>query len=57
MDKSVGDYKAEILQAVAKSHERMRDYNERVRTSMKTAYDKTNKVGEILILKPAIVST
>ncbi|VDP46688.1 unnamed protein product [Heligmosomoides polygyrus] len=35
MDRSLDEYKAEILQAVAETHERVREYNEKVRKQMK----------------------
>nr|CDJ98287.1 gag, pol and env protein precursor [Haemonchus contortus] len=46
MDESMGDYKAQLLQAVSEVHERVREYNERVREKMKVEYDKRNKVDE-----------
>ncbi|VDO86323.1 unnamed protein product [Heligmosomoides polygyrus] len=35
MDKNLDEYRAEILQAVAETHERVREYNNRVREKMK----------------------
>ncbi|VDK52496.1 unnamed protein product, partial [Cylicostephanus goldi] len=51
MDKSVDDYKAQLLQAVAEAHERVRDYNNRVREEMKRSYDLRNKVDEDKLAK------
>ncbi|EYC42134.1 hypothetical protein Y032_0541g3182 [Ancylostoma ceylanicum] len=44
MDKSLDDYKSQLLQAIAETHDRVKEYNERVRESMKRAYDERNKV-------------
>uniref|UniRef100_A0A7I4YKX2 RNA-directed DNA polymerase n=1 Tax=Haemonchus contortus TaxID=6289 RepID=A0A7I4YKX2_HAECO len=44
IDKSWGDYKAEILQAVAETHERIKEYNGHVREQMKNSYNSRKKV-------------
>ena len=38
VDRGLGDYKTEILQAVAETHGRVKEYNDRVREKMKRSY-------------------
>uniref|UniRef100_A0A7I4Z3W9 Integrase catalytic domain-containing protein n=1 Tax=Haemonchus contortus TaxID=6289 RepID=A0A7I4Z3W9_HAECO len=44
MDESRDDYKAQLLQAMAEVHDRVKEYNERIRGKMKMEYDRRNKV-------------
>uniref|UniRef100_A0A7I4XX54 RNA-directed DNA polymerase n=1 Tax=Haemonchus contortus TaxID=6289 RepID=A0A7I4XX54_HAECO len=44
LDKAMDDYKVGLIQHIAETHERVREYNDRMRETMKKAYDNRNKV-------------